>query len=839
MSTTLFRNNDSPMSYLKNTQYNVFDNSSVSEAIGNDWLYKWTPKTPVFISAQTGSGKNYFIENTLVPAILEHNQNTSFLPEKILILSNRIALGRQTKQRLAEKIDFLTDRHDKKYVPELENYSDKGFDNYFDFGNIKICSYQSLLGNQDLLNDKYAFVIIDECHFFFSDAKFNHITEHILQTITTRFKNSIRIYMSATLDDVIPCIIKKECLPNIASITDNSQIPLFANDADFTLDNPNTPLALYVKQVSLPFLFSKFCEKHIANNKDIYYSFPFPFSLPQISFRVGIPTPNFYFNLDLDSDSPNTFVSYSHNNKTIPLTPLYNKKNAVIYDITRNYDYIQPKYFSFSSSSKKNNENNKDNALHQYCPILGIIKTTLIEKPKEKWIVFVPSKKAGEFLKNELNKEAENTATFISMESKYSSNNHQDAIDADNYTQIVKTETFPAKVLISTSVIENGVNISDTAVKHIVIFLFDRTQFLQMLGRLRIDKTNRIQVNLYIPAYSSTYLKKIFSTKRRILNDLTDFDTMDPRERRNFHDRLIQQDSHIKNIFGLKKNEKLMYNHLAKINLLNESKFLEKIISKQPGTEPSLISDENIHIPESWNNLKPKELAQQLSDLEKSRNGNLSEDNPHLSFTDYSYLKKYEFFSNEIDKIETILTTNPPLKDLEDLQEKKTILISEQEKYRSIFNHKSQKYDATIDVTIIEQLVWIEQIASFNMKNYCSSPIQKQQVQQTKDSIEELIHFLDENAQPESKFKLQVDKKKIYLDYGMDSIKQNTFKNKFESLYKNAYGKRPEDKTKSAPYSLNKINKCLTDKSPDYHIEKSSFAVITQKKSTYWLLLKE
>ena len=59
----------------------------------------WNPSTPVVISAQTGAGKNYFIQNTLLPKLIEENPGQNNL---ILILSNRIALNRQTKYKFAE-----------------------------------------------------------------------------------------------------------------------------------------------------------------------------------------------------------------------------------------------------------------------------------------------------------------------------------------------------------------------------------------------------------------------------------------------------------------------------------------------------------------------------------------------------------------------------------------------------------------------------------------------------------------------------------------------------------------------------------------------------------------
>ena len=58
-------------------------------------IRKWNINTPVFISAQTGTGKNTFIRKKLLKKVfddnIEHNSSN-----KILLLSNRVALNRQS-----------------------------------------------------------------------------------------------------------------------------------------------------------------------------------------------------------------------------------------------------------------------------------------------------------------------------------------------------------------------------------------------------------------------------------------------------------------------------------------------------------------------------------------------------------------------------------------------------------------------------------------------------------------------------------------------------------------------------------------------------------------------
>ena len=117
------------------------DDYHVSDLIDHDWECKWVPSTPVFISAQTGTGKNYFVQNILVPAILEYNRKNPDKKESILILSNRVALNRQNKLALVKIFDQYTDRSEQKYAPILNDLIDKKIDDYHDFWGVKKKSY--------------------------------------------------------------------------------------------------------------------------------------------------------------------------------------------------------------------------------------------------------------------------------------------------------------------------------------------------------------------------------------------------------------------------------------------------------------------------------------------------------------------------------------------------------------------------------------------------------------------------------------------------------------------------------------------------------------------------
>lgn len=191
-----------------NVEYS--DREKVSDFITISDIDTWKNSEPVFISSQMGSGKNHFIKKILVNSILENNISNSN-KKSILILSNRIALNRQSKLEYADLIFKATGDRDV-YTKLEELYSFKGFDKfYMDFNDcITICSYHQLLDRKILDLREYTYIVCDEAHFFIQDSIFNKYTDDMLRYIVDKGKNSIRIYMSATLNLVMEPILREE-----------------------------------------------------------------------------------------------------------------------------------------------------------------------------------------------------------------------------------------------------------------------------------------------------------------------------------------------------------------------------------------------------------------------------------------------------------------------------------------------------------------------------------------------------------------------------------------------------------------------------------------------------
>ena len=64
-------------------------------------------------------------------------------------------------------------------------------------------------------------------------------------------------------------------------------------------------------------------------------------------------------------------------------------------------------------------------------------------------------------------------------------------------SNIVRTGLFQCDILITTAVLDNGVNIKDEKVKNIVLMTDDEDEFLQMMGRKRFINQDEI-LNLFI-----------------------------------------------------------------------------------------------------------------------------------------------------------------------------------------------------------------------------------------------------------------------------------------------------------------------------------------------------
>jgi superfamily II DNA or RNA helicase len=162
----------------------------------------------------------------------------------------------------------------------------------------------------------------------------------------------------------------------------------------------------------------------------------------------------------------NIYMSSTMDNMTGYLKQLF--KVVHEYEIPRDYGYITPYQFE--------------------CERL-LINT--INKSRKKWIIFIDSIARGREFKNLIQ-----DSEFVCSVYKDGSKANKTALK-----QIEKDERFDCKCLIATKALDNGINIIDEEVRNVVIYSFDKIDFVQMLGRVRTFD----QLNLYIYKYSTLY----------------------------------------------------------------------------------------------------------------------------------------------------------------------------------------------------------------------------------------------------------------------------------------------------------------------------------------------
>lgn len=364
----------------------------IRDSIGEDYI-NWKEGDTIFISSPTGSGKTAFILNELLSHLADKGK-------EVLYLVNRSILMNQIKNEI-NNLTYTSRKAIKVMLyQDIEN-------NYFKYdGSSNEDYYKKFV--------KYDCVICDEAHYFLMDSNYNTRTILSFNFIRNIFMNKLRIYMSATIDD-IKAFIKEDNVGN----------------------------------------------RYIRSN------------LIGIGFKINL------------NENQNERESDRGRILTIPNELTY--PNSPEYQV-RNYDYIDIEII------KQKNEISK-----------------LVLDGNEKWIIFVDTKEFGKSLKKNILRNiqdkgivpSKNEVAFITSDYELDPDS---SIEVD--TIVSKNKTL-AKVLIATSVLDNGINIKDMELRNVIIIADTETEFIQMLGRKRNDGK---RLKLYIFKHN----KQHFEQRRRI-----------------------------------------------------------------------------------------------------------------------------------------------------------------------------------------------------------------------------------------------------------------------------------------------------------------------------------
>ena len=182
-----------------------------------------------------------------------------------------------------------------------------------------------------------------------------------------------------------------------------------------------------------------------------------------------------------------------------------------------------------------------------------------------KWLVFVTSKSMAKNLKDIITNKKVSIITADTKE------------DNEDLKSIINNSKFNSDVLICTKVLDNGVNIQDEEVKNIVISSWDRTTFIQELGRVRQDINNPYEIDLYIPMKS----KKAFTSRQMGISKEIDILNLYENNKEEFMFQYRDNKNKLPNhLFYVKDNKGYVINKLGYANTYSFNSFLDYIINK-------------------------------------------------------------------------------------------------------------------------------------------------------------------------------------------------------------------------------------------------------------------
>lgn len=225
------------------------------------------------------------------------------------------------------------------------------------------------------------------------------------------------------------------------------------------------------------------------------------------------------------------------------------------------------------------------------------------EDRKEKWIIFCDSKEKGQKFSESLGA----CASYIDADSK------NDPV----WKEIINHERFGTQVLITTAVLDCGVNIHDDKVTNIAVCTDDRTSLLQMMGRKRLDFQESVNLWIVEPSLKSISARKLQYSKQ--LDLLHAYDALSTeKERSVFFNMLLEKNDPRANIlvyltatqpFQAKKGElHVKKNLLAEYMLSRRLNFLEKLCSGE------IVFQQEVY---KWLNKPIADSAPKITSLEE------------------------------------------------------------------------------------------------------------------------------------------------------------------------------------------------------------------------------
>lgn len=422
----------------------------------------------VYIMAGTGKGKNHFISNYLL-------RFTNANSQKIVMFVNRSSLYDQQLREFIKNTSCISSNQDDIILQFRTSGSvhigkNLFLSTYQSATNLLIQkdhAFLSFLGNAD-------YAVFDEIHYLFDDSGFNKnvniFIDEIIKGIPRKnglLGSACSIFLSATMEELLLTLNRwKFPFPDI----EPEQEEEFLTDDNFTSNDitVNTDTFMSAYGISSPIL-DKSQNKQLSAESQGQKQLCINNETSSNAIEKEDTTPQSQESQDYIRQKINKLIKKDDGNDYIELIPH-------IYYLQTDYRYISPHCYK-----------QYDDIIPKITPDSG------------KWLIFVDSKEKGAELCDAINatqKDSKNNgiekAVFINAD------NRKNTKEANVFSLLNKKAKFNNQVLIATSVIYNGINIFDDALKNIVLPFLTVPMAKQCIGRKRLPiKNKHTRVNVY------------------------------------------------------------------------------------------------------------------------------------------------------------------------------------------------------------------------------------------------------------------------------------------------------------------------------------------------------
>lgn len=455
----------------------------VTDIIG-DTYKSWKPGDCILITNGTGSGKTYFVLNTLLrEARAQGKHLVYFCNRKFLSLQVQSAARELLLSELGEDVDDLA-----AYL-HIRTY--QFAEHAFDYPGVHALDEngKAIKERYEVFADEVLYYVFDESFYLISDAGINPNTHYWYdKAAITENKKSISVFLAATPEPFLLYLefvrhkspgLKELCMDYIAMHNINNKY--LRNEQCMRW------MRLYRPQLLGWEAYKDAVDKNsvvlvngIPTNEWMYANDQISAQIDSIIEEAKNPYWSFFEKVEQAYHSANPI-----------LTHIYQDERSLL----ERYDYLDTFYFD-------------DMAVLAKCIATSVRnnrKKGIKEEDKRRWIVFVRKFEDASALSSNLRML---DCRSVAISSKITKNYDGSPCKREGSVKktletLVHEEKMDCDVLISTSVLDCGISLKNAT--DMAVCQPDKTSFLQMIGRIRVKENQR--VNLYIQSFTPKEVK--------------------------------------------------------------------------------------------------------------------------------------------------------------------------------------------------------------------------------------------------------------------------------------------------------------------------------------------